>query len=341
MFKMLKEIYETGNVLDNLYKNEKEKLKRISEQFEKFSPSCVIFSGRGSSDNACIYGQYLFQSKLKKVTSSALGSLFAFYNSFPKLDKTMVVGVSQSGETDDVIEVLKKSLNENSFTIGLTNNINSTLAKLLKENAIYLNAGIEESVAATKTFISSIAVFYMFSKLINKEVIKIDELKNLLNFVISKENEIKEIAEKFLFVQDVIILGTGFNYSIALEGSLKLKETCYINAQGLSIIDFVHGPFAMLEPHIPVIIFAPNDETIEVSKKVIKRVKNVGSHILVVSDNKEVLKEGDFSIEILPTDKELYPFEMIMFMYLFSYYLSVSKKLNPDKPRFLNKISKI
>jgi len=166
-------------------------------------------------------------------------------------------------------------------------------------------------------------------------------LKNLLNFVISKENEIKEIAGKFLFVQDVIILGTGFNYSIALEGSLKLKETCYINAQGLSIIDFVHGPFAMLEPHIPVIIFAPNDETIEISKKVIKRVKNVGSHILVVSDNKEVLKEGDFSIEILPTDKELYPFEMIMFMYLFSYYLSISKKLNPDKPRFLNKISKI
>ena len=341
MFKMLKEIYETGNVLDNLYKNEMEKLKRISEQFEKFSPSCVIFSGRGSSDNACIYGQYLFQSKLKKVTSSALGSLFAFYNSFPKLDRTMVVGVSQSGETDDVIEVLKKSLNENSFTIGLTNNINSTMAKLLKENAIYLNAGIEESVAATKTFISSIAVFYMFSKLINKEVIKIDELKNLLNFVISKENEIKKIAEKFLFVQDVIILGTGFNYSIALEGSLKLKETCYINAQGLSIIDFVHGPFAMLEPHIPVIIFAPNDETIEISKKVIKRVKNVGSHILVVSDNKEVLKEGDFSIEILPTDKELYPFEMIMFMYLFSYYLSISKKLNPDKPRFLNKVSKI
>jgi len=167
---------------------------------KKFSPSCVIFSGRGSSDNACIYGQYLFQSKLKKVTLSALGSLFAFYNSFPKLDRTMVVGVSQSGETDDVIEVLKKSLNENSFTIGLTNNINSTMAKLLKENAIYLNAGIEESVAATKTFISSIAVFYMFSKLINKEVIKIDELKNLLNFVISKENEIKEIAEKFLFV---------------------------------------------------------------------------------------------------------------------------------------------
>jgi len=97
----------------------------------------------------------------------------------------------------------------------------------------------------------------------------------------------------------------------------------------------------MLEPHIPVIIFVPNDETIEVSKKVIEKIKNIGSHILVVSDNKEVLEEGDFSVEILPTEKELYPFEMIMFMYLFSYHLSVSKKLNPDKPRFLNKISKI
>ncbi|MDK2946557.1 MAG: hypothetical protein PWQ85_1342, partial [Geotoga sp.] len=180
-----------------------------------------------------------------------------YYKTPPNLKNAMVIGISQSGETKDVNEVLKIAKKENAFTIGITNNLNSTMAKILGEDILYLNAGVEKSVAATKTFVSSLAILLFLTNIINGEDLEINKLKKLVDYVISKEKVIKEIAKMFVFAQDLIVLGTGYNYSIALEGSLKLKETCYINAQGMSTIDFVHGPLAMLEPNIPIIIFAP------------------------------------------------------------------------------------
>ncbi|MDK2886563.1 MAG: hypothetical protein PWP54_1121 [Thermosipho sp. (in: thermotogales)] len=339
--KMIQEIYEINEVLEKTTRNGVNKIRQIAERYKKMLPALVLFSGRGSSDNACAYGQYLFQSKLKLLTSSALGSLYVYYKTPPNLKNAMVIGISQSGETKDVNEVLKIAKKENAFTIGITNNLNSTMAKILGEDILYLNAGVEKSVAATKTFVSSLAILLFLTNIINGEDLEINKLKKLVDYVISKEKVIKEIAKMFVFAQDLIVLGTGFNYSIALEGSLKLKETCYINAQGMSTIDFVHGPLAMLEPNIPIIIFAPNDGTQEMSKKVLEKIRKTGTHVLVVSDNKEILEMGDLSFTLLEAEKELYPFQTVMFMYLFSYYLSISKKLNPDEPRFLSKVSKI
>jgi glucosamine--fructose-6-phosphate aminotransferase (isomerizing) len=340
-FKMIDEIHETPNVMDRLVANESEKIKEIASELKRLSPSVIVATGRGTSDNACIYGQYLFGSELSIPVALALGSLYTHYKRPPTLKNGVVIGISQSGETEDVCEILKQSIEQKTFTIGITNNLNSTMAKLLKENTIFMNAGKEESVAATKTFNASITTIAMLVYSMKEKPFDVKELKDIYDYIFKKEMEIESIAQKYTFAKDIIVLGTGFNYSIALESALKLKETCYISAQGLSSVDFVHGPMAILDPNIPVIIFAPDDSTLDLSLKVIEKIKNTGSHIFVLSDNDKALEKGDLSFKLKKTRKEFYPFEIVLFAQIFAYNLSISKGLNPDLPRFLSKISKV
>jgi len=340
-YKMIEEIHETPQVIERLISNESEKIAEIAKTFKKLSPCVMIAAGRGTSDNACIYGQYLFESELGMPVALALGSLYTHYKTPPAIEKGVVMGISQSGETEDVCEILKQSVNNGTFTIGITNNTESTMAKLLGKNAIFMNAGAEKSVAATKTFSASMAALLSIVYAIKGKRLEIDNLKKIYDFIFEKEESIKALAQRYSFARDLVIIGTGFNYPIALESALKLKETCYISAQGLSSVDLVHGPLAMLDPDIPIIVFAPDDSTLNLSLRVIDKIKETGSHTLIVSDNDEILKRGDLAFKISKTKKELYPFEMALFIQLFAYNLSISKGLNPDIPRFLHKISKI
>ncbi len=340
-YKMIEEIHETPQVIERLIANEGKKINEIAKMFKKASPTMVMATGRGTSDNACIYSQYLFESELDIPVALALGSLYTHYKTPPTLKNGLVMGISQSGETEDVCEILKQSVRQGIFTIGITNNAESTMAKLLGNNTILMNAGAEKSVAATKTFSASLAAVLLLVYAIKDKQFDIDDLKRMYDGIFDQEETIKELAQRYSFARDLVILGTGFNYPIALESALKLKETCYISAQGLSSVDLVHGPLAMLDPDIPVLIFAPDDPTLSLSVKVIEKVKETGSHVFIISDNDEILKKGDLSFKIFSTKRELYPFEISLFIQLFAYNLSISKGLNPDLPRFLHKVSKI
>lgn len=340
-YKMIDEIHETPQVIARLIESEGERIDEIASAFKKLSPCVMIAAGRGTSDNACIYGQYLFESELGIPFALALGSLYTHYKTPPILKNGVVMGISQSGETEDVCEILKQSVEQNIFTIGITNNVESTMSKLLKDKTILMNAGAEKSVAATKTFSASLAAILLLVYDVKGKTLNIDDLKKMYDWIFNQEKIIKDLAQRYSFARDLVILGTGFNYPVALESALKLKETCYISAQGLSSVDLVHGPMAMLDPDIPVIVFAPDDPTLSLSVKVIDKIKETGSHTLIVSDNDEILKKGDLSFKISPTKRELYPFEIALFIQLFAYDLSISKGLNPDLPRFLHKVSKI
>lgn len=340
-YRMIEEIHETSKVIESLISNEGQKIAEVAKMFKKVSPSVMIAAGRGTSDNACIYGQYLFESEIGIPVALALGSLYTHYKTPPVLANGVVMGISQSGETEDVCEILKQSADQKVLTFGITNNPESTMAKLLGNNAIFMNAGPEKSVAATKTFSASLASVLLLAYAIKGRKLKIDDLTFMYEDIFNREEAIRDLAIRYSFARDLVIIGTGFNYPVALESALKLKETCYISAQGLSSVDLVHGPLAMLDPDIPVIVFAPDDSTLGLSVKVVDKIKETGSHTLIVSDNDEILKKGDLSFRILSTKKELYPFEIALFTQLFAYNLSISKGLNPDVPRFLHKISKI
>ncbi|MGC9212950.1 MAG: SIS domain-containing protein [Athalassotoga sp.] len=340
-YRMIEEIHETPKVIERLISNEGQKIEEIAKIFKRISPDVMIAAGRGTSDNACIYGQYLFESEIGIPVALALGSLYTHYKKTPNLKNGVVMGISQSGETEDVCEILKQSVNQGTFTFGITNHSESTMTKLLGNNTIFMNAGIEKSVAATKTFSASMAGVLLLVYAIKEKKFEIDDLKSMYDEIFDREEEIRNLAQRYSFARDLVIIGTGFNYPVALESALKLKETCYISAQGLSSVDLVHGPLAMLDPDIPVLIFAPDDSTIELSAKVVDRIKETGSHTFIVSDNDELLRKGDLSFKILPSKRELYPFENALFIQLFAFNLSISKGLNPDLPRFLHKVSKI
>ncbi len=341
MAKMIEEIHETPQVIERLIENEGKKINEIAKMFRKLSPSVIIAAGRGTSDNACIYGQYLFESNIGIPVALALGSLYTHYKTPPDIKNGVMMGISQSGETEDVCEILNQSIHHDIFTIGITNNPESTMAKLLRNNAIFMNAGVEKSVAATKTFSASLMSLLLFAYAIKGKTFKIDDLKVAYDSIFDQEEFIRDLAQRYSFARDLVVIGAGFNYPVALESALKLKETCYISAQGLSSVDLVHGPLALLDPDIPVIVFAPDDSTLGLSVKIIDKIKETGSHTLIISDNDEILKRGDLSFKIFKTDKELYPFENALFIQLFAYNLSISKGLNPDVPRFLHKVSKI
>ncbi|BBJ27445.1 SIS domain-containing protein [Athalassotoga saccharophila] len=340
-YRMIEEIHETLEVIERLISNESKKIEKIANVFKNLSPSVMIAAGRGTSDNACIYGQYLFESEIGIPVALALGSLYTHYKMPPNLKNGVVMGISQSGETEDVCEILRQSANQGVFTFGITNNPESTMTKILGNNAIFMNAGVEKSVAATKTFTASMAGVLLLAYAVKGKKFEVEDLKVMYEKIFNREEEIRDLSQRYSFARDLVIIGTGFNYPVALESALKLKETCYISAQGLSSVDLVHGPLAMLDPDIPVLIFAPNDSTIELSAKVVEKIKETGSHTLIISDNDELLKKGDLSFKILPSKKELYPFENALFIQLFAFNLSISKGLNPDVPRFLHKVSKI
>jgi len=340
-YKMIKEIYETPLSLRKLFESEKDNIDKIADNIRKYNPTFAILAGRGSSDNACIYGQYILESIAKLPVSFAAGSIYALYKSPPNILRGLVIGISQSGETEDVRAVIDYSERKKVISVVITNSKESTLYNLAKENKIYLHAGKEESVCATKSFSASMIALLMLAFSLNKERLDIEKIIDPVEEILTNRDRIMQIAQQYIFSNNIVVLGTGFSYSVALETALKLKEACYINAIGMSSVDFVHGPIAILTPTTPVIIYAPDDPTLEVNLSVINEIRQIGSHVLVISDNEEVTRKGDLGFIIPKSKPFIYPFTETIFAHMFAFYLSISRKINPDTPRYLHKVTKL
>jgi len=340
-FKMLAEIEETPAVLKRLIEREADNINAISSRIKQYAPEFALLAGRGSSDNACIYGQYAFQLIAHLPSALSTGSVYTLYKNPPHISKALVLGVSQSGETDDVCETIQRAKDEGALTVGITNSQGSTLHNLAGENAIYMNANKEESVCATKSFTASMAVLLMLAFALADKPLDEEALLTSVEAVLSKKEQVSALAQRYMLAQNLVVLGTGLSYSAAKETALKLKEACYINAWGMSSVDFLHGPIAILSHMSPVIIFAPADATLPASLNVIERIKQVGAHVLVVSDNKEALGLGDASFELPSNHDLLYPFSEVTFAQLFAFYLARLRNINPDKPRYLSKVTQV
>jgi glucosamine--fructose-6-phosphate aminotransferase (isomerizing) len=338
---MIQEIRETISVLNLLLREEGAFIKEIGQRFAAIDPDVVLESGRGTSDHACIYGQYLIESLLRIPVALALGSLYTNYDLSPNLRHGVVLALSQSGETEDVCRVAEQAVKNGTFTIGITNTKNSTLDKTVTPNSLFLQAGPERSIAATKTFSASLAILLLLVHAIKGDTFNLDPVLENLASILEREKEVYQQALCYTFANDFVVLGTGYCYANALEGALKLKETCYINAQGLSSVDLIHGPLAVLNPDLPVLMFAPNDACLDLNLAVLERIKSTRAHVLVVSDSDKALQYGDLAFRIPSVDPTIYPLENALFSQLFAYSLSTARKQNPDNPRFLNKISLI
>jgi len=308
----------------------------------------VVITACGTSWHASLIGEYMMEELARLPVEVEYASEFRYRNPIVD-DRTLVVGVSQSGETADTLAALREAKRRGARTLGLVNVVGSTIAREV-DGGIYLHAGPEIGVASTKAFTSQIAALALLtiklgrlrslSILQGREVVRaLLKLPDLIPQVLAKAPEIERIAAEFSDVKNFLYLGRGYNFPVALEGALKLKEISYIHAEGYPAAEMKHGPIALIDDSMPVVFIAPRDA---VYQKVMSNVEEVkarhGRVIAIVTEGDVgVSKLADASIEIPETLDLLTPVLSVIPLQLLAYYAAVKRGHNVDQPRHLAK----
>ncbi len=352
---MLKEIYEQPEVVQKIIESRINTQNQVS--FDEMNLSSkylskieqIIIQACGTSLNAGLVGKIYLENHSRIYTNADFSSEFRYRNPFFGGD-TLIMGISQSGETADTLAGLHRAKSKFLNVISFLNNENSTMAR--ESNAmISLKAGQEIGVASTKAYIAEVINLFLFSiylgKIKNvlpddkiKEMLeKLKELPHKISEILQHLDSIKEISNYLKHASDTIFLGRSHNYPTALEGALKLKELSYIHASGYAAGEFKHGPIALVSKNVPVVIIVPHSG---VRNKMISNLLEVkarkGKIISIISKgDDEVKKISDYFIEIPNTPEYLSPILAIIPLQLLAYYTSIYRGCNVDQPRNLAK----
>lgn len=330
---MSKEIAEQPRVLRAIAANSSEiaaTAKLIDEAFGTY------FIGCGTASYACLAGVYLFSKIAKKHVNFSVGSEFEYTEDF-LTDKSLLIAVSQSGETIDVIEPVKKAAKKGAKIVALTNTLGSTLYRMA-DYKLLLRAGPEKAVCGTKSFTSMVAQIALLAYQITG---KLEEGEKMIlgsaaeiDSVLERQAEIKALANKISGKLHIYILGRGFSYPIAIESALKIKEVSYIHAEGFAGGELKHGVMALIEEGTPVIVFAPNDETKSAVLANAMEVKARGAFVIGVSDQKNDVFDFFFKVKDVGASSIL---PAVVFSQLLGYFLTKKLGYDVDKPRNLAK----
>ena len=333
---MLKEIMEQAQVFGQTVHQDGKKFTEIA--LDILRARQVIITACGTSRYAALVGRYLFSRVGKKFCDVVMASEFGYFAD--SLDKnTVVIAVSQSGETADVVEGVKAARGAGAQVISIVNRPNSILADL-SHQVIYLNCGSEIAVAATKSFLSQLAIFYLLSSsMVNtfdKAAARLTDLSSEITTVLDwNKSELIKLSQELKDKNDFYYIARGINFAIASEGALKLKEISYIHAEGMPAGELKHGTLALIEPGTPVVVICPADYTFSETLSNATEAKSRGAYIIAVSD-----KESDIYdswIKIPKVDELLYPMVAVVPLQLLAYYLAVNRGYDPDRPRNLAK----
>src|SRR6185503_14069218 len=297
---------------------------------------------RGSSDNAALFGRYLLEIKTGIPVSLSAPSVHTLYQAKLNLKHALVIGVSQSGEGEDINRVLENARACGAFTIGITNEPASSMVQLVDETLL-MHGGREKSVAATKTFTGQMILFYMLAAALAKDgrVIDYQTIPDLAARALEQKQPIVELVQRYVFMENCVVVGRGLAYANAYELALKLMETCYVVAERFSSADFLHGPVAMVERHFPVILFAPPGVMLQGVTDLIGRLRELRADSLVITSDLEAAANCTRAV-IMPKeiDEFVAPIPYIIPGQLFAALLAEAKGLDPDAPRSLSKVTR-
>jgi glucosamine--fructose-6-phosphate aminotransferase (isomerizing) len=335
------EILEQPTIIKSLLEDHADGIRTLAHQLNP--PDGIVIAARGTSDNAARYAKYVLGANNRIPVTLAAPSLTSVYQSPPHFNNQLVIGISQSGESPDILAVVKEAKQQGCPTLAITNQIKSPLADTA-EYAIDIKAGPELSVAATKSYTAQLAVIALLSSYWadNTQLIKeLLTIPSLINDVLENEKSIEKYAARYRYMDQCVVLGRGFNYATAFEWSLKLKELTYIVAQPYSSADFLHGPIALVSSGFPVLAVAPEGKVFEDLSTLIKRLKS--SHqaeLFIISNNQQLLNLADCPIPLPAQIPEwISPLVCIVPAQLFSYHLTLIKGIDPDNPRGLSKVT--
>ena len=334
---MIKEINEQATAVRNTL-TQKENIQQIIEDAGDIQRICFVACG--TSYHASLTGKYLIESLAGIPTDVILASEFK-YSANTLNDKTLVIFISQSGETADSLKALDVA-NQTSQTLGIVNVAGSSITRRAKY-VVQTQAGPEIGVAATKTYVAQLTAIYLLAAVLSKKVELLNELDKVPDFideVLLSVDLVKDLSKRYNYASDFFYLGRGYSYPTALEGALKLKEITYIHGEGYAAGELKHGPLALIDEGIPVVVIIPPGDNYRKTMSNLEEVKSRGANVLAIgSDNDESLKsKADDVISVNSEVKEIIaPLVYIVPLQLIAYYIALEKGHDPDKPKNLAK----
>jgi glutamine---fructose-6-phosphate transaminase (isomerizing) len=338
---MIQEITEQPVVLERTIQAERAKAEKLGKFLrEKRDIDLIVLVARGSSDNASLFGRYLLEVTTGIPVSLAAPSVYTLYNAKLNLKRALVIGVSQSGEGTDINTVLERAKQTGAYTVGITNEADSTMARIADETLL-IHAGREKSVAATKTYTGQMLHFYMLASALADAGIAYEKIPHFAAQALQLRAEVERAVERYVFMENCVVVGRGMNYGNSYELALKLMETCYVVAERFSSADFFHGPLAIVERRFPVILFAPRGVTQKGSIDLLHRLGELHADCFSITNDDEIARLSSRSL-LMPAeiDEFLSPIPFIVPAQLFAGLLAEAKGLNADAPRSLSKVTR-
>jgi glucosamine--fructose-6-phosphate aminotransferase (isomerizing) len=333
---MLKEIAEQPHALKQAIMQDNKLINRMA--IEILRSRQVVFVGCGTSRNAALIGRYAFSKIGHTFSDVILGSEFGYFSE--SIDKgTMVIALSQSGETADVLSGVRKAKTNGATVFSLVNVMDSSLSRL-SDKTLYLNAGPEIGVAATKSFMTQLCLLYLLAFAMDGNFEKGQKMLRDVSTLIDTDlpyhlSIIPNIVDKVKGEKDFYFLARGINFAMAGEGALKMKEISYIHAEGMPAGELKHGTLALIEEGTPIIVISPTDYTRIDMNSNIMEAKARGAYIIGISDSPDPI--FDDYIHISKVDEVLYPIITAVPLQLLAYHCAIARGLDPDKPRNLAK----
>lgn len=336
------EIREQPRTLGRLVREGREEAELLGAAVRHAAPRFVMLAARGSSDNAARYAQYLLGLHNRLSVALAAPSLFTHYEAPPSLAGALVVGISQSGQSPDVVEVVREARRQGALTAALSNDPASPLARAA-EHRLGLRAGEERAVAATKTYTAQLVGLAMVSAAIAAR----EDLWRALRDLPEKVREaicgtrgLEAAARLIAPASRLVVVGRGLHLATAFEVALKIKETSYLTAEPYSSADFLHGPVAMLEQDLPLLLVASGPRAFPELGDLARRARSSGSPVLVLSDDEELLRSADAPLALAGAAPEwLAPVTAVVVGQLLALELSRVRGFDPDAPRGLRKVT--
>lgn len=335
------EIWSQPAVIKRLLERETQHVAQIVAQLPSFD--YALIAARGSSDHAATYAKYAWTTLAGYPIALAAPSLLTMYRATPRLAHALVVGISQSGQSPDIVAVLEEGKRQGRPTLAITNDGASPLAAMA-DHVVELHAGSEQSVAATKTYTAQLAVMAMFAAAMSgnaQHLAALQQLPAAMEATLRQTSEIAQGVERYRYMDRCIIIGRGYNYATSFELALKLKELTYVMATSYSSADFRHGPIATIESGLPVFMIMPTGATFDDMLDLASELQQRGAELLVISESARGLSLARTSLAIAPGMPEwLSPLTAIIPGQLFALRLALAKGWNPDAPRGLHKVTR-
>ena len=352
-FFMHKEIHEQVDTISNTIKGRTNKDKILLDGLREYWPQIknanrIYITACGTSWHAGLIGKNIIERFAEVPVHVEYASEFRYNKSLVD-NNSVVIAISQSGETADTLAAIKKANDYGGITIGICNVPGSSVSRETK-CGVFTRCGHEVGVASTKAFTAQITILYLLAlkladsnKKLSRSALKLfldyDLGLSKIKSVLKKELNIKKIALKYKNASDFLYLGRGLNFPVALEGALKLKEISYIHAEGYPAAEMKHGPIALVDKDMPNVFIVPKDKTYEKIISNIEEIKSRKGKIIIITDSREkILKKLANDIIVVPkTNQYMFVILATIVLQLFAYYIALGKKLNVDQPRNLAK----